>query len=106
MSWNCNLVIDTGGPSPATIEIVRSVTYNNSKIFLVLDVHPTKLNSMLAKDAIPLIENALLEYPSKIDQLLNTFTGFIWGGPEDARDFLSDLLNACKRHPKANIQFD
>lgn len=104
MSWDCYMEIDTGGKEPATVADVRNVTYNNSKIFSLLGVHPDELRGKIGRIAEPLVRKALAlsyEIEAEIKPLEPSNN---WGGVDDVRDFLQKLLMACQAHPKATVR--
>jgi len=107
MSWNACMVIDTGGDEPAVVEEIRNITYNNSKIFTALGIHPNDIKGKLGSKVASTIEKALREShnPKRERELLALEPENKWGGLDDVRDFLGKAVTACKKHPKAFLSF-
>lgn len=105
MSYDIQLVIDTGGKRKARVTECRSPTYNLSKMFAVALGRPIRsLDGMLADDVIPILEVATVamhEDPDKF-KAFNPENG--WGNYEDALKSLCWLLEMCKEHPKATVE--
>lgn len=105
MSYDIWLEIDTGGESPAALTDTWSPTFNLGAMFrLALGHRLTEFNGTLGRDAIPTLENAILEMlknPAMFKEL-NPPNG--WGSYEGALEFLNELLIACTHHPKATIR--
>ena len=107
MSWNAYMMIDTGGDSPAVVEDIRNVTYNNSGIFKALGVHPEDIEGKPGRELTSPIAKALRESykPQRERELLALEPKNKWGGLDDVRAFLEKALAACKKHPKAVLSF-
>lgn len=107
MSWDAYMTIDTGGESPAVVENIRNVTYNNDALFRALGAHPSDLEGKSGQEAAPVIIQAINEWHSQARraelQKLEPANG--WGGLADVKDFLEKALEACKKHPKAFLHF-
>ncbi len=84
---------------------MRNVTYNNSAIFTKLGVHPNDLEGKACAEAIPILLKAI-ELSYEIDSTLRRLEPpNKWGGLEDSRSFLGELLSKCQENPKGIIHF-
>lgn len=107
MSWDVSIEIDTGGKESALVEEVRNVTYNNSRIFSELGVHPSQVSDPSCLVWIALLKNALKNsFDPVVEKKLDALSPENgWGGVKDSRDFLTRLLECCERHPKAFVKW-
>jgi len=105
MSWDVSIIIDTGGEHPACVEEVRNVTYNNSKIFVKLGVHPSDRDNLLCKEWLPLINRALSDSYLYEEELEPLGPSNNWGGLKDVRNFLESLKISCEDHPLAKVRW-
>ena len=106
MSYDIELVIDTGGARPAAVTECQSPTYNLGPMFsLALGGNIREvLHGRQAFDVIPLLDKAtaaMRRAPAKFKKL-NPANG--WGSYEGALESLCWLLEACKEHPLATVQ--
>lgn len=113
MSYDVELVIDTGGEYPATVTECRSPTYNLAPMFrealgIPMSAHADSggghLDGMLARDALPILNRAIERMCSEPDRFraLNPPNG--WGSYEGALEFLRWLREQCENHPKATVR--
>ncbi len=109
MSWDCDMVIDTGGEELAVVCEVRNVTLNNSRIFSMLNVHPSTINGYTGEICALHVRQAQDKLAGAGGVFLDTLrimeAANGWGGIEDVKDFLDKLIVACRRHPKAKVRF-
>jgi hypothetical protein len=82
---------------------VPNVTWNNSKIFLALGVHPYTLKGMLASDAIPLLQKALQDMTLREDELSRLAPSNGWGGVNDSRNFIETFLEKCRENLNGKV---
>ena len=105
MSWDVSLEFDKCDHCEKTQESVevRNVTYNNSKIFTRLGVHPSQLDGLVAKDVVPRLKRAL-ELSQQIEaELVTMEPPNKWGGLSDSRHFIERLLVCCETNPDGRI---
>lgn len=106
MSYDMQLVINTGGEHPARVTECRSPTYNLSEMFSLALGGPMRevLDGKKAHDVIGILEKAtasMKRAPAKYKKL-NPPNG--WGSYEGALESLCWLLEMCKEHPLATVQ--
>lgn len=106
MSYDMQLVIDTGGQYPAAVTECKSPTYNLGPMFaLALGGSMRKvLDGKKAHSVICVLEKAtasMKRAPAKYKKL-NPPNG--WGSYEGALESLCWLLEMCKEHPLATVQ--
>jgi hypothetical protein len=105
MSYDIQLVIDTGGEYPAAVTDCKSPTYNLGPMFTMALGFPLReLDGLAAGDAILPLKNAvnrMKKSPARFKKL-NPSNG--WGSYEGALESLCWLLEMCKAHPLATVQ--
>lgn len=108
MSWDTYLAIDTGGDEPAIVVDVGNYTYNVSPMYrkALKEVEGgfSGLNGFSAEKAAPLIELAISRMIVSPETYREMEPDNKWGNYEGAIRYLRDLLDACKKHPKAFIE--
>lgn len=109
MSWDCYLVFEECSVckhSPNSID-VRNVTYNNSRIFSALGVHPDDLKGKTGKEVMEILKAAFDESYREptATKLLELEPGNGWGGVKDSQDFIYKLYVACYDNPEAKVHF-
>lgn len=105
MSYDINLVIDTGGEYLASVMYVGNYTYNVAPMlakalgFPFRDLHGRAASDCIAPlaDAIARFERDFAEY-----EKLNPANG--WGDAAGALDYLRALLKGCREHPKTAVR--
>lgn len=109
MSWDVNIIQHEVCPTCKRGRDwfdVRNVTYNNSRIFHTLGVHPEVTDGMKCAIAIPILEKALEESHKKEPELKTMEPSNGWGGLQDSRDFISTLLEKCREFPDGTISWN
>ena len=106
MSYDMQLVINTGGERPAAVTKCKSPTYNLAPMFaLALGGSMREvLDEKKAHSVIGVLEKATVSMkraPAKYKKL-NPPNG--WGSYEGALESLCWLLEMCKEHPLATVQ--
>ena len=105
MSYDCRLVIDTGGRVPASVTEWLNPTYNLGPMFEAALGSPLyELDGQLAAKAAPVLAQAIASMrlePGRFEAL-NPPNG--WGTYEDALEFLETFLSHCVAHPKATVK--
>jgi hypothetical protein len=106
MSYDIDLKIDTGGAEKATVCDVGNMTSNLSPMWKKAIGQPlSSLSGMGCAEAIEILEPAVADIsdPTKAAEYeaMNPENG--WGDHPAAVRYLTDLLNACKEHPRATI---
>lgn len=113
MSYDVDLVIDTGGEYPPRVVEVGNYTWNVRPMHVLAFAAAGRENSgvqeldgMACIDARPLLETAVahMDDPSNREtyEKLNPSNG--WGDFEGAREFLRRIMQACVEHPKCSIR--
>lgn len=105
MSIDISLVMDTGGDYPAIVEDVGNHTSNTCDMwFKALENPISSLDGRSCREAYPEIDAAVrhMEANPALYRAMNPPNG--WGSYETALQYLRNLRDACKRHPKASIQ--
>ena len=109
MGLSVHLYIDTGAGNHATVE-VRDVTYNNGPLFRealkiesLRDFDGREAGSIVdtVADGITDIMKRHSHYRTMLAPMMEQSGG--WGGVNDSLDFLGQLLNACRDHPKMKV---
>ena len=106
MSWDIELVIDTGGDSPACVDVVGNMTWNVSPMYYdaLGDDGLRQLDGMLSRDAITILKHAIKKMEDNPDHYRAMNPKNRWGNYEGALEFLRKLLNSCIKHPKTTIR--
>lgn len=112
MSWNVSLIEIESCPHchkklhrrHGESREVRNVTYNNSKIFRALGVHPDQLSAVASAWIIPL-EKALIEIQKNRLQYVHLEPSNCWGGIDDSIDFMEKLLEKCRMFPHGEVDW-
>lgn len=107
MSYDIWLDIDTGGPEPATVCEVGNYTSNVSDMWArALGYRLGDLHDRQCAECIDDLKRAvdhILDPANRADyEAMNPSNG--WGSHEGAADYLVQLLNACRCHPKATVK--
>jgi hypothetical protein len=105
VSYDVDLVIDTGGEGPAHVMEIGNYTYNCGEMFaLALGHRLGELHGRLAGESIPNLRRAVLRFEHEFAQYqaLNPPNG--WGDAKGALNFLRDILAGCELHPKTTIR--
>lgn len=108
MSYDFDMVIDTGGEYPATVEDVGSCTYNVAGMFcLALDNEQgiRALDGKTGRELIPILERAVshIRHPDNAAAYREMNPANGWGSHEGAAETLERILAACRKHPKAKL---
>lgn len=116
MSYDVYLVVDTGRtytdhrdgtikPNPVSVW-ETNYTSNCSRMWCTAGVDLHDLEGMSASEAAPRLEAAIEEMrtnPGKY-KAMNPENG--WGDYDSALQFLNDIRNACRLHPKTTVHID
>lgn len=107
MSYDFCMTIDTGGEEPATVESGLNITYNVAPMFVRAfkfnnGIH--LVNGIKGKDASNLISLAIGEMERDADAYVEMEPKNKWGTYRGALSLLQNLLEWCKRHPKAKLE--
>lgn len=103
MSHNVYLCIDTGGKEPVTV-FGSDCTSNVSGMWADALGYPlAELDGRTAVDAIDDLRRAAWRMANNPDKYraMNPPNG--WGNYEGARDYITEILEACLAHPKTTI---
>jgi len=105
MSYDIQLVIDTGGERPASVTECKSPTYNLAPMFAKALGHSIRdLAGQQAGEVIGTLRDAIAameDRPADFKKL-NPENG--WGSYEGALETLRWLLAECLQHPKATVE--
>ncbi len=107
MGWDCNVgaSVDLGGSEPFWVEVFdQGHTFNVMAMFKEAGaVPPRDWNDRLAGDLIETLENNLALFAQHRTALeaLNPANG--WGSYQSAVTWQQNLLDACRRAPKAKV---
>lgn len=106
MSWNVDLVIDTGGESLRSVCEVGNYTFNVSKMYYDVFKNGFRedLHGVSAYDCIFILEKAIEKLKANPEKYkaMNPENG--WGNYEGAISFLEAILSACKENPKCTVR--
>lgn len=105
MSYDIYLVIDTGGPAPALVAEIGNYTSNVVPMWAkALGFPLADLHERNAGDCINRLKSAVLEMKNNWAEFeeLNPSNG--WGDALGACSYLTELAEACEKHPKATIE--
>lgn len=106
MSYDISLEIDTGGPEPATICDIGNYTSNVSAMWRrAIGMSLSQLHGMTCKDAETILGPAVahISDPANAAEYMAMNPKNGWGDHHGAKCYLNDLLDGCRRHPKATI---
>lgn len=105
MSYDIQLVIDTGGEYPAAVTECRSPTYNLALMFAKALGHPIRdLAGQQAAAIIPTLRDAIAAMEDRPADFKKLDPENGWGSYEGALETLRWLLAECLQHPKAMVQ--
>lgn len=105
MSWDVSIVIDTGGEHLATVDDVGNTTYNLSAMYeKALGCNLGMLDGIKCNDVVGRARTAIrkMNAKPKVYKTLNPPNG--WGTYDGALIFLTSLVEACSKHPKASVK--
>ena len=107
MSWDVSLMIDTGDKELVEVVDLGNYTYNVSPMYYKAFERKggfRSLDGMRVKKAIPILERAIqrMKDDPKQYKKMNPENG--WGDYEGALEYLMDILDGCKKHPKTIIK--
>lgn len=104
MSYDCYMMIDTGGKDHAIVEDIGNYTYNAGPMFRqALGCGLIDLEGKPGAEIEPLLARAvahMVEHP-EIYEPMNPPNG--WGDYDGARRYLTEVWRACQKHPKAYL---
>lgn len=111
MSYDGWLVIDTGGPEPATVAELGNYTSNVSPMWAKAlaaageDIRLSDTEGRLAADVLPLLIAAVSHMRENPDEYraMNPPNG--WGDYEGALRYLVGVAKACELHPKTTLHW-
>lgn len=106
MSYDIDLVIDTGAEEPATVCEVGNMTSNVSPMWgKALGHNLSDLDGRVAGGCVAALARAVSHMQDPANkaayEAMNPLNG--WGDRVGATRYLEDLLRACQKHPKATI---
>ena len=104
MSYDCYMEIDTGGKYRATVADIGNMTSNVSPMWTkAIGRRLSECEGMTGADLAPLLEAAIadMDDPSRRREYEALSPANGWGSVLGARDYLYDILVACREHPKA-----
>lgn len=102
MSYDAYLKIDTGGDEPATVCDIGNYTSNVSGMWRKALGKPLgEYDGVLAGDMIPDLERAVNDMIQNPQVYLPMNPDNGWGNYGGAKQYLEDILAACREHPKA-----
>jgi hypothetical protein len=103
--------VDTGAPEPHKVELYsRNITHNLNKMAEEASIyyplwHPYELwENPTAGMLIPLLEEGLTNLKSNPEHFKQFDASNGWGTYKDFVPFVEEVLDACKKHPKANVR--
>ena len=109
MSYDVGLYMDTGGVSEVAIGQGHNITYNLAPIFALAFDDPDGLkviDELYGRAAWNMLYVALghITNPDNIGEYreLNPSNG--WGDHDGAIRFLFELMDECRRHPRATVR--
>ncbi len=105
-----NIVVDTGGEKPQTIQLFTSnITHNLTEMADDAGIYkalwrPEEINAKYAGDIIEIVESGLskMKKSPELYKIFDTPNG--WGTYEQFIPWIEEYLEACKKHPKAIIE--
>ena len=104
MSYDVDLVIDTGGPEPATVWGDWNYTYNCAEMWGKAGIDLNAYHGKPAAECIPLLRSGIAEledHPGKYKPM-NPKNG--WGGYDSSLTALRKMFDGFVRHPKAIVK--
>jgi hypothetical protein len=111
VSYDGWLVIDTGGPEPATVAELGNCTSNVSPMWrkaLAAAGEPIRLSDTEgrnAADALPLLRAAAQHMRDNPDEYLPMNPDNGWGDYDGALKYLANVADECERHPRASLHW-
>jgi len=103
--------VDTGAPEPHKVELYSAnITHNLNKMAEEATIyyplwHPYELwENPTAGMLIPLLEEGLKNLKSDPEHFKQFDASNGWGTYKDFVPFVEKILDACKKHPKANVR--
>lgn len=86
----------------------RNITHNYGSMANVLGCYeaiwrPEEIGISQAKEIVPFLEKAIVEFDSKIGLLNQEVPENGWGDTDGFKEFLDDYLCECKKHPELKV---
>lgn len=107
MSWDIDLVIDTGGKELGIVSTIGNMTSNVNKMYCKafdnedgLDT----LNDMQCSEAIKRVSIAIIHMIKYKDELMLMNPKNGWGNYDGALLYLCDLFEGCIKNPLCKIR--
>ena len=103
--------VDTGSPEPYKVELYSTnITHNLNKMAEEAGIYkclwrPNELwETPTADKVIPILEDGLEKLKSNPEHYKKFNASNDWGTYKDFVPFVEEVLNACKKHPKATVK--
>lgn len=102
MSYDVDLMIDTGGPEMVSV-YSRNHTSNTSGMWRAAGCDIAEFHDKPASEFAAALAPAIEKLKATPEEFRQYEPANRWGTLDSTIEFLSDLLDACEKHPKTTV---